>query len=443
MTDFPNKGEDQAISLRNSEYERFPLSFAKRMRDDYPAIWKAGGNIRGNSAFRLYERALDGDKAEAVLYWIKEREAWAARHFKDGSQFPEASATLSSIAGVVAAMKWGVVLGIGEKTMKDAMNEAAKKQEEKGENTLDLENTINTPYEVERAADLIVEERSHHCQLEVREDKEPKIVGYAALYDTPTQIGNFTEVIKPGAFDKVMDNDVRLLVNHDPNLVVARTASGTLRLSLDEKGLRYEATPGPQSYAQDLVTSIRRGDISGSSFAFTIEPEGQRWSEDRTTREIFDIASIADVAAVTYPAYSEASVSVRSQDQDEPETAPQTLNSSSIKTEQVSLQTNEIRRKLAELNERTEQLNSTIEADGRKAYAEEQSELDGIADEYGRLTEKLQRAEQLERQRAALVAPVAGASKSQAREVQKLNRRFSLSKAIVGAAYGNLAGVER
>ena len=121
------------ISLRNSERPQFDFEFAQSIKESEPEIWKAGGNIRGNEAFQLLIKAREGSETEAVLDWIKEREAWAARHAGDGSQFPEASATLSNISGVVAAMKWGVILDIGESTMKDAVMELVKKREGKQE----------------------------------------------------------------------------------------------------------------------------------------------------------------------------------------------------------------------------------------------------------------------------------------------------------------------
>jgi hypothetical protein len=90
-TDFPTQGEDKAISLRNSQYPQFDRTFAERIRDEYPDVWDAGGNIRGNEAFDLWGRAIDGDDAPAVLDWIKEREAWSARHYRDGMQFSHAA----------------------------------------------------------------------------------------------------------------------------------------------------------------------------------------------------------------------------------------------------------------------------------------------------------------------------------------------------------------
>ncbi len=69
VSDFPTKGDDMAVSLRNSGYERFDRDYAEKLKSDYPDIWAAGGNIRGNDAFKLWGRALEGDDAPAVLDW--------------------------------------------------------------------------------------------------------------------------------------------------------------------------------------------------------------------------------------------------------------------------------------------------------------------------------------------------------------------------------------
>ena len=131
MTDFPMKGDDQAITLRNSNHPQFDRAFAESLKEDHPSIWDAGGNIRGNDAFVLWGRAREGSQTPAVLDWIKEREAWAARHFEDGAQFPGDEPTNSNIAGVVAAIKWGVILRIGESTMKKAVRDLIKKTEDR------------------------------------------------------------------------------------------------------------------------------------------------------------------------------------------------------------------------------------------------------------------------------------------------------------------------
>ena len=80
-TNFPTKGDDKKISLRNSNYPVFDKRFAASIKKDDPKIWKAGGNIEGNNSYNLLLRALDGDDSPAVLRKIKEREAWAFSKF--------------------------------------------------------------------------------------------------------------------------------------------------------------------------------------------------------------------------------------------------------------------------------------------------------------------------------------------------------------------------
>ena len=133
LTDFPNKGDDKKISLRNSEYPQFDYDFIAGVKENDNDIYKAGGNIRGNESFNLWTKARAGEETDGVLSWIKEREAWAARHFGDGSQFKSGDkpARPSNIAGVIAQMKWGVIGNLGEQRMKDVVLEAIKYREGK------------------------------------------------------------------------------------------------------------------------------------------------------------------------------------------------------------------------------------------------------------------------------------------------------------------------
>ena len=127
-TDFPKKGDDKKISLRNSNYPVFDKRFAAGLKENNPEIWKAGGNIEGNRSFRLLMKALDGDETPEVLKKIKEREAWIARHFEDGKQFKSGDkpARPSNIAGVVSQIKWLSIGTLGERGMKDVILEAIK-----------------------------------------------------------------------------------------------------------------------------------------------------------------------------------------------------------------------------------------------------------------------------------------------------------------------------
>lgn len=142
------------------------------------------------------------------------------------------------------------------------------------------------------------------------------IRGYAAVFDKySNNLGGFREIIKPGAFADVLENDVRALFNHDANHVLGRTLSGTLRVFQDDTGLGYEVDLPDTQTARDLAISIERGDVTQSSFAFTIAPGGATWGEDDQvgyTRTITQVGRLYDVSPVTYPAYPDASVAARS-----------------------------------------------------------------------------------------------------------------------------------
>ncbi|MBF4484425.1 HK97 family phage prohead protease [Flavobacterium sp. CSZ] len=146
------------------------------------------------------------------------------------------------------------------------------------------------------------------------------IEGYAAKFNSETVIGyyyQFREKIKKGAFDDVLNDDVRCLFNHSPNYVLARCVEGkgTLTLSVDKVGLKYSYETPDRQYARDLQDAIEKGDITQSSFAFEIEE--QTWTEiegEIPTREIIKFKRLYDVAPVTYPAYADTEVAKRSLD---------------------------------------------------------------------------------------------------------------------------------
>lgn len=128
---------------------------------------------------------------------------------------------------------------------------------------------------------------------------------------------NYYERIQPGAFDRALAElqDVRALFNHDPNHVLGRTKSGTLRLTTDSTGLRYDVDLPNTQTAKDLAESVNRGDVSGSSFAFSVTASGQEIerSDGQTYRNITD-ANLFDVSVVTYPAYESATSVMRSKE---------------------------------------------------------------------------------------------------------------------------------
>lgn len=145
------------------------------------------------------------------------------------------------------------------------------------------------------------------------------MTGYAAMFGKRSVVmwdwfeGSFVEEIEPGAFTKtIQEADVRLLINHDPNLILARTRSSTLRLTEDDVGLKVDADMGATSYAEDLAVSMRRGDISQMSFAFrTIKDSWSETEDGMPLRRLQEVA-LLDTSVVTYPAYPDTEASVRS-----------------------------------------------------------------------------------------------------------------------------------
>lgn len=156
------------------------------------------------------------------------------------------------------------------------------------------------------------------ARAEGDEDKPAVIEGYAALLNKRTNLGWMEEEILPGAFDNCLNNDVRCLFNHDPNLVLARSVNGkgTLELIADKKGLKYRYTTPNRTFAKDLADAIESGDVSQSSFAFRAKKvmwiEGEKGKPD--LRQIHEMEQIYDVAPVTYPAYADTTVAKRSFD---------------------------------------------------------------------------------------------------------------------------------
>jgi len=155
------------------------------------------------------------------------------------------------------------------------------------------------------------EYRRLNVELRADGDEKPKIIGHAAVFDTPAEIWGFEEVIRKGAFtDAIKNDDVRALWNHNPDYVLGRTKSGTLVLEEDDIGLKIENDPPETQWAKDLMVSMQRGDVDQMSFGFIVEEE--KWSKREDEPDLREIlkARLFDVSPVTFPAYEETDVSV-------------------------------------------------------------------------------------------------------------------------------------
>jgi HK97 family phage prohead protease len=138
-----------------------------------------------------------------------------------------------------------------------------------------------------------------------------KLVGYAATFGTPAEIdGRFTETIRAGAFKATLDqrDDVLALVDHDSGKLLGRTASGTLRLAEDTKGLAFEIDVPSTTLGNDTLLMAERGDLGGMSFGFRALAD--HWTDQRT-RELRSVQLVEVSVVHAFPAYGGTSVHAR------------------------------------------------------------------------------------------------------------------------------------
>jgi len=233
--------------------------------------------------------------------------AWIARHIGDLDAVQGDEIT----AGLVAMLLWG-----GGSSKETALR--AQKYAEQIVTRLDSMQTrciddmpptniepMTTTEQIEHrwcitGAD---ERRVAYSTLEMREDVAGnRLIGYAAVFDSPSEPMPFTEYVKRGAFQKTIKDgaDVRLLIDHE-GVPLARTKSGTLMLEEDERGLKVIADLDPMNPdAARVISAMRRGDMSQMSFAFRTIKDA--WSDDRSVRELREV-QLFDVSVVTFPAY--------------------------------------------------------------------------------------------------------------------------------------------
>lgn len=143
-----------------------------------------------------------------------------------------------------------------------------------------------------------------------------ELAGYAAKFDVRSlPLGGFIETIAPGAFDDCLDQDTCALFNHDASQVLGRASAGSLRIAIDATGLRYDCDLAGDDVSQRVAAYVADGRVSQSSFQFTVAMDGDQWDlqdDGVVLRTINRVAKLYDVSPVTYPAYPDAEVQLRS-----------------------------------------------------------------------------------------------------------------------------------
>ena len=163
--------------------------------------------------------------------------------------------------------------------------------------------------------------RAFNCEMRAKadEDRGQYIEGRAIVYDEYTDMGWYREIIDNGALDNADLKDVRLLVNHNTDMIpLARSRNNndrsTMQLTVDENGMGMRANLDTEnnSDARSLYSGIDRGDIDKMSFMFMVDED--RWEDvdtDYPTRHILGISKVFEVSAVTWPAYESTSLESR------------------------------------------------------------------------------------------------------------------------------------
>jgi uncharacterized protein len=187
--------------------------------------------------------------------------------------------------------------------------------------------------------------KRENLTFEIREvltnsvDNTVKIGGYAAVFDKPSDIlwGSFVERIRPGAFKKtITEMDQVMLWDHNSQYVLGRRSNGTLTLEEDEIGLRFECIMPDTSYARDCQELIKRGDVKQMSFGFNvIREDWQDIEKPIQRRDLLEIR-LFEVSIVTFPAYAETSVSLRSLNSEQMEKVNEFIRSIQQPAEKVA-----------------------------------------------------------------------------------------------------------
>lgn len=149
---------------------------------------------------------------------------------------------------------------------------------------------------------------AENCRAEVAGGR---LIGHASVFNEETRIGDFFEVVDPGAFDDVLDGDTVLQIDH-AGMPLARTPD-TMKLGTDSRGLVVDADPADTTAGRDLRVLMSSGILRAMSFGFTVAQDAWEKRDDGShLRRILKIGRLYDVSVVTFPAYPGTDVAMRS-----------------------------------------------------------------------------------------------------------------------------------
>ena len=259
---------------------------------------RGGTEVGVKTANMIIDDAMTVERVKKMYSYLKRHEVdKQAEGFEVGEDgYPSAGRIAWALWGGDAAISWS------EKKRNQIQEEEEKRKAkvwDKIYNEIDMEKRIfNIETNIERR--------------DVDGVTKDVVVGYGSVYNSRSNnLGGFYEYIEEGAFtDELIErSDVRALINHDASLILARSKNGvgTLKLNADKNGLRYEFDLPDLSYAKDLAVNMANGNLSQSSFAFTVAED--EWSTNdagENIRTVKKIDNLYDISIVTYPAFNQA-----------------------------------------------------------------------------------------------------------------------------------------
>lgn len=197
-----------------------------------------------------------------------------------------------------------------------------------------------------------------YSQSELRAAPEGRtITGYAAKFNSWSDpiMGWFKEQIDSRAFEGTDMNDVIMCFNHSIDNILARSSSGTLRLSVDNVGLRFEFEVPNTTAGNDMLELVRRGDISKCSFKFRVDSDEWRYADKENglefdERTILHISKLHDVSLVVHPAYKDTEASIRELEERKAEYIKQHSDEDNTTENQTGVEVDEVPHSAADRN---------------------------------------------------------------------------------------------
>ena len=317
-TNFPSPGDDMAVRISNSKYKMFPHGYAKALKEDYPEIWRRGGNggnpptsFTGNDAFNRWSKYQAGDRSEAVLSWVRRRERFMGRHQNN-----------NRLAGVVAAIKWGGVLNMGVPAMKKIISDQKKVVRARRKEALDLANQIADDVSAKAVSSRIRKTLTN--KVKEHNGKNPKhranlrtLIavfrrGVGAYRTSPgsvrgnvtsadqwgvARVNGFLHALRTGRFKrKPYDQD--LLPSSHP--LSSKKGNDEMKASSVRVGQSVSWSinkdPDPPSVVHGVVTSVNGRDKEATMVVWAILEDGKHKKTDRkVTMPISKLTVIKDI----------------------------------------------------------------------------------------------------------------------------------------------------